>query len=246
MVIEMHLRGQDLEAPNLEELRWEWKFTALITCRRWIDIYYETGDICPKRATGNKHSTREILGEVLEKLALYRVVFPKAILAECRAYLFHLDPSVDPYSNSQLHRAEELLGLRRKASSTTADMAFTPQNLAKRRRYWSMPPPLGMAGVQTRDIIDLDEAGFKLEHQNRSFGKTVSALRCTQEGAYGRGKKLNLLLAISGDDVGAMRWHEVWMNGGTTIVRFYDFTRRILDDLATNHAGRSLCLPWTI
>ena len=96
MVIEMHLRGQDLEAPNLEELRWEWKFTALITCRRWIDIYYETGDICPKRATGNKHSTREILGEVLEKLVLYRVIVPKAILTKCRVYLFHIDPSVDP------------------------------------------------------------------------------------------------------------------------------------------------------
>ena len=65
MVIDVHLRGQDLEAPNFEELRWEWKLPALITCRWWIDIYYETGDICPNHATGNKHSTREILGETL-------------------------------------------------------------------------------------------------------------------------------------------------------------------------------------
>ncbi|KAL7524042.1 hypothetical protein ACHAXR_001378, partial [Thalassiosira sp. AJA248-18] len=189
-------------------------------------------------ATGNHYSEREILGEVLEKLALYRSAFPKAILAECRAHLYNLNPTIDPYCDSQLHRAEELLGLTRKAASTTAELAFTPTNLRKRHWYWNMPPPLGMNGVQTRDIIDIDEAGFMLEHQNRKHGKTVSALRCTSEGAYGRGKKLNLLLAICGDDVDAMRWHEVWTNGGTTIIRFYDFIRRILDDLAANHPGR--------
>ena len=239
-VIEKHLLGQDMEAPDLEELRLNWKFPALITCQRWINIYYETGDICPKRATGNRYSHREILGPVLEKLALYRVVFPKAALAECRAYLYNLDPTVDPYSNSQLHRAETLLGLSRKAASTTADMAFTPGNLRKRHRYWHLPPPLGVFGVDTRDMIDIDEAGFMLEHQNRKHGKTVTALRCTQEGAYGRGQKLNLLLAICGDDVDVMRWHEIWMNGGTTITRFHDFLKRIIDDLALNHPGRSM------
>ncbi len=52
-------------------------------------------------------------------------------------------------------------------------------------------------------MIDIDEAGFKLEHSNRKHGKTVSALRCTGEGVYGgrENQKLNLLLAICGDDV---------------------------------------------
>ena len=93
MVLEMHLSGEDLEAPWVERLRDQWKFPALITCQRWIDIFYETGDICPKRATGNKYSKREILGPVLEKLALYRCVCPKATLAECRAYFYKLDPT---------------------------------------------------------------------------------------------------------------------------------------------------------
>jgi hypothetical protein len=232
MVLEMHLKGQDLDTPDIEELRREWKFPARITCNRWIDLFYETGDICPKRATGNRYSQREILGDVLEKLALFRSVFQKATIAECRAYLFNLDPTLDPYSHSQLHRAEELLGLTRKAASTTADLAYSPINLTKRDNYWQQPPPLGMVGVATEDIIDIDEAGFKLEHQNRRYGKTVAALRCDQPGVYGRGKKLNLLLAISGDNVNVMRWTEVWMDGGTTIERFYDFIRRILDDLA--------------
>ena len=90
MVLEMHLKGQDLDTPDLNELRAEWKFPALITCNRWIDIFYETGEICPKHATGNKYSGGEILGEVLEKLALYRCIFPKATIAECRAFFFPL------------------------------------------------------------------------------------------------------------------------------------------------------------
>ena len=238
-VLEMYLQGQDFDSSKKNALRDQWKFPALITCQRWIDTFYETGDICPKRATGNNYSEREILGEPLEKLALFRVVFPKATIAECRAYLFNLDPAVNPYSHSQLHRAEVLLGLRWKAASTTADMAYAPVNLRKRNYYRTQPPPLGMAGVALADIIDIDEAGFKLEDQNRKHGKTVAALRCHQQGVYGRGTKLNLLLAITGDDVNRMRWHEIWTNGGTTITRFHDFIVRILDDLAANHPGRS-------
>jgi hypothetical protein len=139
---------------------------------------------------------------------------------------------IDPYSHSQLHRAEELLGLTRKAASTTADLAYSPINLIKRDNYWQQHPPLGMVDVATEDITDIDEAGFKLEHQKRSYGKTVSALRCDQQRVYGRGKKLNLLLAISGDNVNVMRLSEMWKDGGTIIERFCDFIRRILDDLA--------------
>lgn len=240
-VLEMHILGQDLDTPLLNQLRDGWKFPALITCQRWIDLFYETGDICPKKATGNKYSRREILGEQLERLALYRACIPKATLAECRAHLYNMDPTIDPFSNSQVYRAEVLLGLKRKSASTTADMAFTPTNLQKRHNYWNMPPPLGMLGVQTRDILDIDEAGFFLESQNRKYGKTISALRCSQEGVYGRGKKLNLLLCISGDDNFAMRWHEIWLDGGTTIIRFHDFIRRILDEIAADQrlAGRT-------
>ena len=190
-----------------------------------------------KREQVCREREREILGEVLEKLALYRAVFPKATLAECRAYLFNLDPTKDPYSYSQVHRAEVLLGLRRKAASTTADMAYTPANLQKQERYWTLPPPLWIAGVEIERLINVDEAGFKLEDQNHRFGKSVAALRCSQEGVYHRGRKLNLLLAICGDPVLAMRWHEIWLDGGTTIIRFHDFIRRILDDLAERKPG---------
>ena len=64
---------------------------------------------------------------------------------ECRAYLFDLDPSTDPYSNSQLFCAKELLGPQQKAASTTADLANTDTNLKKRHLYWTRHPPLGMS-----------------------------------------------------------------------------------------------------
>ena len=112
-------------------------------------------------ATGNRHAEREISGLVLEWLALYRAVLPKATLAECRAFLFNMDPTQPPYSNSQVHRAEKLLDLKRKAASTTADFATLPINMLKRELYWTMPPPLGMVGVAVADILDIDEAGFK-------------------------------------------------------------------------------------
>ena len=238
MVLEYHLQGVDLDSPDINAIRANRKFPSLSTCRRWIELYYLTGDIFPKRASGNNCAVRELKGQPLERLALFRIVCPKATLAECRAHLYNLDPTVAPYSNSQIHRAEKLLGLRRKAASTTADNAYLPINLQRREAYHTQPPPLGIDGVPNADLICYDEAGFFLEAQDRKFGKTVAALRCHQNGAYGQGRKVNLILAISGDNADPMRWHEMWMEGGTTITRCHDFIRRILADLALRHPGR--------
>ncbi len=97
-------------------------------------------------------------GDDPEQLALYWTVSPKATIAKCRAHLFHVDPTKEPFSDSQVHRAEYLLGLRRKAAPTNANLAFLPVF------YWTLPPPLGMRGVDIVDIIDIDEAVFFLEH----------------------------------------------------------------------------------
>jgi hypothetical protein len=56
---------------------------------------------------------------------------------------------------------------------------------------------------------------------------------------YRKGEKVNLLLAICGDDVGRMCWHLRWKDGGTTIERCYNFIDHILDDMAQNLPGRS-------
>jgi hypothetical protein len=141
-VLQMHFNNYDLrDAPDLVELRAERKFPSYSTCVRWIQIFNQTGDICPLRCTGNHHAEREVQGPALEQLALYRCVFPKATIAKCRAYLFNVDPINKPFSSSHVHRAEKLLGLKWKAASTTADLAFLPWNMALREYYWTHPPP---------------------------------------------------------------------------------------------------------
>ena len=79
-----------------------------------------------------------------------------------------------------------------------------------------------MTGVNTADIIDIDEAGFKLEHQNRKHGKTVSALRCDQQGVYGWGKTQSTTRDLGGR-------------------RQYDAVARDMDGRGDNHyKGRLL------
>jgi hypothetical protein len=45
-----------------------------------------------------------------------------------------------------------------------------------------------MRGVDIVNIIDIDEAGFFLEHLDQRFGKTVSCQCCSQNGVYERGE----------------------------------------------------------
>ena len=72
-------------------------------------------------------------------------------------------------------------------------------------------------------MINIDEAGLKLDHQNRKFGKTVSALRFDKTGIYGIGSKTNLLLAIAGDPDLAIRWWEMWRKGEDNAGSFCQF-----------------------
>jgi hypothetical protein len=135
------------------------------------------------RAMGNHHADREVQGTDLMQLALYQAIFPKATISKCRAYLYNIDPTKDPYSGSQVHQAEHQFGIL--ASEST-----------KHELYWTLPPLLGMRGVPISDIVDVDEAGFFLEHSDQRHGKTVLCLRCSQNGVYRNGEKVNLLLAI--------------------------------------------------
>lgn len=75
---------------------------------------------------------------------------------------------------------------------------YTVANLMKRDLYWSEPPPIEMAGVETRDMIDLDKAGFKLEDQSRLFGKCIAALRVDQRGFICAGGNIQSSLPSQG------------------------------------------------
>lgn len=246
-VLEMHLLGQDLSDrlsnPNavwLIPLRHQKKFPCWATCKSWIDLYESEGHVNPKRATGNKESTREINGDDLVHLALFRLVRPKAYLAEVKAYIHNRNPNNLPYSDSQIHRAELRLGLFMKVASTTSDCAYLPINLQKRDDYWNEPYPMGIAGEDTRDIIDIDECCLKLEKVNRKYGKVRREKRCTTRGKFKKGEgKMSLLMGVFGDDrYDDLFFHQTFTQGGTNTWRFYNFMKDFIDYLEQRFPGR--------
>lgn len=231
-----------LDTPQLQQLRLQKKFPHLDTCKRWIRIHQQEGHVRPKRATGNAFSTREIQGEDLVHLALFRLIRPKAYVDEVRAYLHNRNPAVDPYSKSQVSRAEKRLGLYLKVGSSTSDEAYRPANLQKRRNYWSQQYPDGINGEDTSDMIDIDEACFKVTDQQRKRGKTLKCSRCDTRGLYKKGEGgCSLLMGISGDDIDPFEFHQQFSEGGTDLWRFYCFMRDFIDWLATNRPGRTFC-----
>ena len=240
-VISRHLLGLPVTTPDIQQLRTLKKYPCEVTCNRWINQHHLLGHVRPKKRNGNHRAEREIQGQALINLALLRCVRQKSTIAEVRAYLFNMDPTVDPYSPSQVYRAETFLDLTRKAASTTADLAYSALNLQKRDMYWTWNYPHGMADVDTDDIIDIDECGLFLETSNRNHGKVARGRRCDQRGVYNRGQKMNLLLAVCADRNYPMRWEESWIGEGTTLYRFYNYMHRIVDDLAQQHPGRSFC-----
>jgi len=189
---------------------------------------------------------RELKDDSLINLALYRTIFPKSQLVEVKAFLYIRNQNNNnnniPFSDSQILRAEERLDLTRKAASTTAAKAFLPCNLQLRHMYFHNNYPLGIADINTDDMIDSDEAGFFLESTNRGYGKTVRGDRCDEEGAYDKcSEKLNVLCGICCDRNNPMRWIDTWTGEGTTIIKYYTFISRICDDLDNNYPGRSFC-----
>ncbi len=165
----MWLNGEDLRSPALDLLRQQKKFPSLETCKVWIRQFTTHGHIDPKRATGNHRAERELRGEWLVRLAIYCTVNPKATIDETRAYLYNLQPQNNqhpPFSLSQIYRAEQLLQLLWKVGSTTCCRAYLPINLTKREMYFTWGEPFGIADTPIQDVVDLDEAGIKLEHSN--------------------------------------------------------------------------------
>jgi hypothetical protein len=79
-----------------------------------------------------------------------------------------MDPTEVPFSQMAVCRAEHLLGLWQKTSSTTCQRAFLPLNRHKRHTLWTFNYPFGRANVRTQDMMDVDEAGFKIENTNPS------------------------------------------------------------------------------
>jgi hypothetical protein len=242
LVLQMIQDGgiEAVKTPAIRSLQEQKKFPCLATCRRWLNQFLAIGHVRPMRATGNRVAQREIWGEALFHLAFYRAIRPHTLLCEVKAYLTNRLPNVAPYSDSQIYRAEKRLGLSRKAASRTSQFAYTPANLEKRKMYWERSYPLGINNEQTADVIDIDEARFKLESADRSYGKVAREFRCNLKGKYKKGEPgVNLIMAILGDANNPYSFHQTFTEGGTDLFRFYGFMRDLIDHLAATFPGRS-------
>ncbi len=185
---------------------------------------------------------REIHRQNLVNLAVYRMICPKAYIDEVRAYIHNRNPANPPYSQSQIVRAEQRLGLKRKAASTTSVCAYFEINEFKKEQYWNAQYLAGISVESTRDIIDLDESNYKLETQNRKFGKVTTEKQCDTRGKYKKGEgSVSLLMTISGNErVGhAFSFHMCFTEGGTDLWQFFSFMSELCDWLAANRPGRS-------
>ena len=219
-------------------LRYNYVYPCSTTVNIWERLQAALGRVLPCRRTGNREPTR-MIGQDLVYLAIYRLVYMKALIAEINAFLYTVNignPFFAFYAPSQISNAEALIGLSRKKGSTTAYQALFPVNLEKRWNYWNYPYPLGIADIHRSRVIDLDECGMFLETTaNRSIGKAYKGLRVRDVGPYQKSEKWNLLLAVCGEDPAngndARRWADIWLEGGTTVAKMLEFVQHVLDDI---------------
>ncbi len=134
-----------------------------------------------------------------------------------------------------------MLQLSRKVASTTCNRAYLLLNFTKSDMYFTWGTPFGIAITIIADMIDIDEAGVKLEHSNWMRGKTPTIMYCDDVGVYNRDRKTNLLLVISRDENYNKSWYELWEEEGTTLLRFYSFLERKIHQLTLDYPGWSFC-----
>jgi hypothetical protein len=133
-VIMRYQLGIPLDTEELNNLRAVRAYPSLSSCRCYINKYNELGHCCAKLKTGNQEEERMVRGQSFVYLAMFCVVNPSATIDKVRAFLYNMDPAMGvPFSPAVVVDAEHLLGLRRKASSTTCKRAKLAVN--KHKRY---------------------------------------------------------------------------------------------------------------
>ena len=246
LVMSVILNG-DLNDPVIQRLRQQQRFPSRFSIFRWNRLLQRLGHFRACKRNGNSTAT-VLRGADLVLLALYRLVKPKATHAEINAFLYRTNygnPYFRFYNHSQLSTAEKLLYMTQKRASTTAYQAFLPINILKRRRFWSLPYPHGIADIRRQDMIDLDEAGVFVDTANRKSGKSFVNIRVNEAGPYVKSEKWNLIMGVSGEDgteaQPSRRWRMMWLDGGTTIQRVVTFVEMILADIGQGNQHRRYC-----
>lgn len=220
------------------------EFPCKETVQKWANRMRTFGHSRAFVKQGNNRST-VVRGEALIRLSMWKRMYPRATAHETNAFLWNSSPNLHGqrrfYSQSQITHAEDKLGLSLKVSATTARQAMLPINILKRRNFWNLPYPFGIANIARQDLIDLDEAAVFLETVNRSRGKSYIGTRCREVGLYGHSAKYTLMMAISGDQNDGMRHLLMEQRAGTGNAEFAAFIQDVLNIIGPGNAFRRRC-----
>ena len=160
-----------LDTQHICQMQALYNFPGMILYMQYINT--ESPVIGNPNLRQNHEAERELMGQALVRHALHRVVRPEALTAHVRTLLFNVDLAVSPNSPCAIVCADQVLRLRIKAPSTTCKRTYLVINMNKRHQFWHFNYPHGRDDVSTRDMLDMDQAGMKLEGSNKKFGKTV-------------------------------------------------------------------------
>jgi hypothetical protein len=242
-VISQYQLGLPMVTPGLTTLREHYLYLSVPTCRRYIKWFYALGHARPQYATRNHVAERQVLGQHLVWLALYRIMHPEETIAEACAFLSNMDPTIAPFPPSKIVGLSTFLICEGRRCLPPVRELTGKQTYIEGACFGCGIILFGRVDINTSDMIDMDKCSLKIENSNPLFGKSVSWERCHFEGVYNQERKLNLMMAISADHNSDMEWHKLWPQeeGGPNLFRMDTFIESIINQLAIDWPGHTFC-----
>jgi hypothetical protein len=131
------------------------------TLKSWCDVQLE-----PFEMRGGPECT-ELVGCDLLLMCIFLMAWPDAHADDVAIYI--INNGGGGYSHQLITRRMKELKKTKKRSSTEAYQAFLPQNILCRQRFFSLPPPVGIAGCPRKKFIDIGECGISLDKTNTTI-----------------------------------------------------------------------------
>jgi transposase len=222
---------------------WEYATAAAAQepCRNTLHSWCEER-LVPFEMRGGPERTA-LVGMDLLLMCLYLTAYPAASGDEIAIHIINNGGGV--YDRPIISRRMAELNLTKKQGSTEAYQAFLPQNILRLRRFWTIPPPIGVFGQPRKKLIDTDECGISLEKTNKSIGHAHTTIRVRKPGHYTKDTKWTVICGIEPGDPtlppnvdGSIqrprRWFKVSDIAGTNQVAFAEFCDYMLTDIETN------------
>ena len=169
-------------------------------------------------------------------LVICLFIYPHALADEICTFI--VANGGDVYSRELITSRCNDLNITRKRVSKEAYDAFSPQALQKLERFQTLPPPLGVSGIDIWRLIDFDETGFYLSDRGGNYGRGYSCIRVRVPSHYTRAqRKVNVLCGV---EAGNPKFHLTWMGhynnhgDGCDQYNFGAFCNEVCSDIEQN------------